>query len=123
MLTGSGSDLAIERRDVRAEAAENDTFDAALVRLDLVHGDLGRGLLGIAVDAGRDGREGDALQPMLLGQRQAVAIATRQKLRLPCLAAAPDRSDGMDHVACLQPVSLGDLGFAGRTAAERAAFG
>src|SRR6266704_1156812 len=68
--SGSGSDLVIERRHVGAEAAEDDVIDAARMRLDLAYGDLGSRLLGIAVNAGRDRREGDAFEAVSIGQCQ-----------------------------------------------------
>ncbi len=39
------------------------------------------------------------------------------------IAAAPDRTDGMDHMLGRQPVAFGDFGVAGCTAMQRAAFG
>ncbi len=47
----------------------------------------------------------------------APAVGARRR------ATAPDRTDRVDHVTCLQPVAAGDLGFTRRAAAQGAAFG
>ena len=56
-------------------------------------------------------------------EREARAIAARQKLILVRLAAAPHRADGVDHMLGRQAIGFGDARLAGRTAAELAAFG
>ena len=55
-------------------------------------------------------------------QFEGAAIARRQRDILALMAALPDRADGMNHMPRRQPISPGDLGFAGRAALERAAF-
>ena len=65
----------------------------------LAHGNLGRRLRGIAINAATDGGKGDIGQAMRLGQRQTVAVAGRQPLRLSTLAAVPDRADRVDPVS------------------------
>src|SRR4029077_14614739 len=72
-VIASDSDIAVERSRRSIEAAEHDAFVLG-VRRDLAHRDLRCGYLGIAVDAGRNSREGDARKAVLPGQRQAVAI-------------------------------------------------
>ena len=57
------------------------------------------------------------------GQIECRAIAGRQQLLLVRIAAVPYRSDGVDDVPCLQPITLGDLSRAGRAAAECPARG
>ncbi len=52
--------IAIERSHIGTEAAEDHALEAALVGFHFAHGDFCRRLLRIAVDAGRDRREGDA---------------------------------------------------------------
>src|SRR5437660_7998565 len=120
--SASGNDAAIEVRGRLVEAAEDHLVDPGL-RLDRAHRDLGRGLLGVAVDAGRNGRKGDALQAVLLGDSQAAAVTALEQRGLAGSAAVPHRADGMDHVPRDQVVALGDLGIAGVAAMERAAFG
>ena len=51
------------------------------------------------------------------------AIAGGEQLVLAVAAAVPDRSDGMNHMPCRQPIAAGDLGVAGLAAMKRAAFG
>jgi len=58
---------------------------------------------------------------MLRGELQRAAIARREQRVLVALAAAPNRSDGVDDMARLQIEAGRDLGVAGRTAAELAA--
>jgi hypothetical protein len=53
-------DVAVEISHVGTEAAEDYALKASVVRFHFAHGDLRRRLLGIAVDAGRDRRKGDA---------------------------------------------------------------
>jgi hypothetical protein len=56
-------------------------------------------------------------------QREAVAVAAGQQVRLATPPVAVARPDRMDHIARRQPVSLGDPRLPGRAAADRAAFG
>jgi hypothetical protein len=58
-----------------------------------------------------------------LAQLHGAAIAGGQRLILAFAAAVPDRPDGMNDMSRRKPVAFGDLGIAGRAAAERAAFG
>ena len=60
---------------------------------------------------------------MGLAEFDGTAIARCQRLVFALAAAVPDRADGMDHMPCGQPVSIGDLGIAGLAAVERTAFG
>ena len=59
---------------------------------------------------------------MFFRQFERAAIAAREQLRFPMSAAPPYRADRVNHVAGRQAMALGDLGIAGRTAAERAAL-
>lgn len=56
-------------------------------------------------------------------KRHCAAVAGRQCRLLATVATMPDRPHRMDDVADRQPVTLGDLGVASGTAAQRAAFG
>jgi len=108
-----------------AEAAEDDAggvIAAGQRGQDRVDGDL-RGAVGReAVDAGADGRDGDAGKLVLGGDLQAAAIARGEQRLLVRAAAAPDRADRVDDVAGGEAVAPGDLRLARRAAAERAAF-
>jgi hypothetical protein len=75
-----------------------------------------------AVDACGNGRECDRGERDRLTERDRTPIAGGQELVLALVAALPHRSDSMDHMARRQPISSGDLGIAGRTAAERSAL-
>jgi len=59
---------------------------------------------------------------MLVTELDRAPVARGQQLRLAPVAALPDRPDGVDHMAGRQPVAFGDLGLAGLTAMEHAAF-
>src|SRR4029079_12931526 len=85
-------------------------------------GDERRFVERIAERARRDAGEGDALQLVVARQLQAAAVTGRELLRLALVAAAPDRSDGVDDVPRLELVAARDLGVAGLTAAQRAAL-
>src|SRR5262249_18470304 len=56
------------------------------------------------------------------GQRDRAAMAGDEELVFPRPAAAPHRSDGVDHVAGGEPTGAGHAGVAGRAAAEPAAL-
>jgi hypothetical protein len=58
-----------------------------------------------------------------LSQFKRAAIAGGEQFILACVAAVPDRTNGMDHVPGRQPISAGDYGIAGRAAIQRAALG
>ena len=55
-------------------------------------------------------------------ERNGAQVARRQQLGLSLIAILPDRPDRMDDVSSRQPISFGDLGVAGLTAAEPTAF-
>ena len=90
---------------------------------DGVHRDAEGLILGIAVGSGGDQREGEAFEAVLRGQAQAVGVAGRQQLTLPCQAAVPDGAHGVDDIAAGQAIAAGQLGLARLAAAQRAAFG
>ena len=52
----------------------------------------------VAVDAGRDRREGDARAAVPGGELDRAAVAGGEQLRLAAAAAVPDRADGVDDV-------------------------
>src|SRR5947207_5293538 len=76
----------------------------------------------IAVNAAADRRKRDRARAMLDRELQAVAITRCEQLRLTVVAAAPDRTDGVDHMLCRQPVPARDLRLAGLASAEETAF-
>jgi len=108
------------------EAAEDNASDPGRRRQRIRrHGyrDVSRAIGGETVDAGGNRGEGDRSNAMSLAEFDGAAIARRQCLVFALAPAMPDRADGMDHMPRQQPISLGDLGVAGRTAMERAALG
>src|SRR5436305_9632510 len=106
VVAEAGEYVALDRRRARERGAR------------LADGDLRRGVDRVAVDAAADGREGDRRHAVLRGEAEALAVARRQELRLPLVAAAPDRADGVDHVLRRQAVAARDARLAGRAAAE-----
>ena len=60
---------------------------------------------------------------MLLTKLYRAPIAGGEQFILARVAAAPDRTDGMDHMPRLEPIPFGDLGVTGRTTIQRAALG
>ena len=83
----------------------------------------GRGPIGgKTIDAGRNGGKSDRSKAARLTQFDRAAIAGRERFIFAALAPTPDRSNGMNHMPRGQPVAAGDLGIAGRAAAELAAF-
>ena len=62
-------------------------------------------------------------QPVRGGKIKRRAVARRQQFVLAFAAAAPHRSDRVDHMLRRQPIAAGDLGAAGLAAAECPAFG
>ena len=56
------------------------------------------------------------------GEFQRPTVARCQQLGLPCMAALPHGSDGVNDVSRRQPVGLGDPGVPGGAAAQRPAF-
>ena len=86
------------------EAAENHLGDAAGAGQgfgDGFDGDFGGFVGRIAEDAGRDRREGDGGEGVLLRYFQRAAVAGSEELGLAAAAALPDRADGWAsaHVA------------------------
>ena len=75
------------------------------------------------VDASGNRRECDRGQAIRLTQLQRAAIAGGEQFVLALPAAVPNRSNGMDHVLGLQPITSGDFGVAGVAAVQCAAFG
>ena len=89
---------------------------------DLIHGNGQCLVLRIAVSAGGDHREGDALAVVCRRQFQGMPVAAGEQFFLPVGASVPDGPDRVDHIAGRQAVPFGDLCFPGIAAAECAAF-
>ena len=84
--------------------------------------DLGRVLDGVAVDAGRDRREGHRAAAQLIGDLESTAVAGGEELGLALIPAAPDRPDGVDHVPRREIAGRRGLGVTRGAAAEAAAL-
>ena len=67
--------------------------------------------------------ESHRLQVVRLAQLDNADIARGQRLILTRLPTMPNRPNGMDHMTRRQAITGGDLGAAGLTAPEPAAFG
>src|ERR1017187_8226809 len=63
------------------------------------NGDFRRLVNRISVCPGRNGGEGDGCELQLVGNANRLAMAAGKRFRLTLLAAAPDRTDGVDDVA------------------------
>ena len=113
-------------RRLRREAAEHDLREIAGRGGDFRRHGADRDARGAfrreAVDAGRDRRKRDRREAVVGRQHQRGGVAGGEQAFLVARAAVPDRSDRMDHVPGLEPVSAGDLGRPGVAAAERPAF-
>jgi hypothetical protein len=57
-----------------------------------------------------------------LAKFDCAPIARRQRFVFALVSAVPDRTHGMNHMPCRQPITSGDFGIAGGAAMERAAF-
>src|SRR5579884_1156832 len=76
----------------------------------------------ITVSAAADRWKGDGFDTVLRRQAQRIAIAIGQRLGLATVAAAPNRTHGVNDKARRQPITLCDFCFARPTAAKRPAF-
>src|SRR5579871_6246473 len=105
--------------------SEGDPLDERLVVDEagaLTHGNVCSFLQRVAVGAAADRRKSDRAKPPLHRQRQAVAIALGEQLRLFFRPTPPYGSHGVDDEAGRQPVAERDLRLAGAAAAQRAAL-
>jgi hypothetical protein len=59
---------------------------------------------------------------MNVAEFDGAGVTGRKRVVFTLAAAAPDRTDSMDHMPCRQPIASGDFGVAGFAATERAAF-
>src|SRR5262249_15011163 len=115
--------VAVERGPLEADEADlTDRRQPGEAALDLAERDVARICGGEAVGASADRREGDGLDRMPLGERQAGAVAAGQERVLAAPPALPYRAYGMDHPLGWEAVSARDPRLARRTAAERAAL-
>jgi hypothetical protein len=62
------------------------------------------------------------VQTVLMSELQGFAVATCKQLLLSVFPAAPDRTDGMNDIAGLELIPLGNFGIAGSTSAKSPAF-
>ena len=109
-----------------AEAAEDHGLDGARSlqeRPHALHGDLSCLIRREAIDAGRDAREGDALQSRLGREAQGVRVAGTEFVRFAVFATVPDRADGVDDVSCFETMAFRHFRLAGAAAVQHAAFG
>src|SRR5207245_2851613 len=81
----------------------------------------GRLLLRVAVDAGRDGGEGQRFRAQLVCHFEGASVAGCQQLRLAVLAVAVARSDRVEDPAGREPEARRGLDVAGGAPAERGA--
>jgi len=110
---------------VPAEAAENDPVRERLTGKMIGNGnngDPGRPLRREAEHARADRREGYAGTAVCRCQSQRRGVTGGRQRVFVAAAAAPDRSHGVDDVACVQLVPAGDPCLAGGTTAQPAAL-
>src|SRR5262245_7531971 len=106
------------------EAAEHDALNGGLLAQTVEHGGDGDACGVIrreAVDAGRDGREGDRREPMFGSERQTVAVAGSEQQVLAAFSTVPDRSNRVNHVARRKPEARRDLRLSSLAAAKSGA--
>jgi len=87
-----------------------------------LHGDPHRVVDRKAIDPATDRRKRDARRRRIAREFERAPVARSQQRRLAAPAAVPHGTDGMDHVARLQPMAACDLRLACRAAAQRFAF-
>ena len=96
MISGEAEEALVGDGGGFVETAEVDLFDAAGVG-ELAadaDGDFSGGAFGVAVDASRDGWEGDGPGFVPAGEVEAVAITAGEEFWLIGVAAVPDRAYG-----------------------------
>src|SRR5215831_7838273 len=79
-------------------------------------------LRGIAIHAATDGRKSERAQAMRNRERQAIAVAGYEGLRLSTGAALPYGTNGVNDVLRRQPITLCEARLSRRAATETAAF-
>jgi hypothetical protein len=84
-------------------------------RIYLLECDPSGPLNGKPVSTGADGRKGDGLDLIFLGQLETIPITTCQQFFLSVVPASPNGTHRMDDPLCRQAIALGDLGVAGLT--------
>lgn len=60
---------------------------------------------------------------MLLTEHEGTTIAGGEQIIFAMAAAIPHRTNGVDHMPGLEPITPGDLGIAGCATLQRTAFG
>ena len=118
---GGRRQLAVDRRRGGVEADEAHEVDGRRRRPHGGDGDRCGRSRRVAVDAGGDRREGDGPGADAVGLGQRPPVARREQVGLAGGAAAPHRTDGVDHPARRQGEAGRRLGVAGGAAAELAA--
>src|SRR6185503_15567670 len=94
------------------KAAEDNTGESSGIRVrDIAHSgdrDLGSLLGGKAMDAGRDRRKSDRPQRMMKRELQRRTVGGGEQRVLAVGPCAPDRTNGVDHVASGKAITFGD---------------
>ena len=117
MLRRCGGLSRRRRRNARSRARGR----VACGRERCRHRDLGRGLAGVPVDAGRDRGECDRGRPHGSREFDRSSVTRRQQRRFSAGAAGPDGSDGVDDPARREFEAGRDDRVAGRAAPDRGA--
>jgi len=111
---------------VIGKAAEDDPAYSGrcLQRLDRGRDrDPRRPIGGKPIDTGGNGRKGNRREAMGPAKPDRADVTRRQRFVLALVAGVPDRANGVNHVPRRQAIGSRDLGAAGLTTVERAAFG
>jgi hypothetical protein len=106
---------------LRAEAAEHDAGERWRFPKMIEHGGDGNACRAgsrEAIGSSGDGREGDRCQPMVEGKIETVRVAQREQAILVVCASAPDRTNGVDHIAGGQAEARCDLRLPGLAPAK-----
>ena len=117
--------LSVDREIVLGETAEHDGVDGVVTSesgSNSGYGERRRTFDGIAVHPGADGWKRDGVQSVRDYKLDRATIAGHQQLRLAVHSAAPDWSDRMDDVPCLQPVAARHLRVTRGASAQPTAF-
>jgi len=107
---------------VLGKTAENDTPNSARRRGQFSgngsDGDARGAIRRKTIDARRDCGKRERRKAMSCSEIERGAVTRRQQFLLAMRPTTPHRADSVDHMLRWQPITAGDLCFAGRAAAQ-----
>jgi hypothetical protein len=107
------------------KANKENRIDGGILLQKATHfpdGDTRGALQGKSVDAGADGRESHAVDPVFDGELERSPVTVRQQLILKIVAAAPHRPDSMDNPPRREAITTSNFSLARRTAVQGTAY-